>query len=138
MPIQITNKKILDLLKANVKALDSINKSQEKIAKRIEALGKENQKFVDAMNEEYGWGEWNNVDAKTFTFIPREEFAANLYIIQNPAVREKVEAKNIKSYESFVEEEISFDKFKELYPDHAAFNEDAPKDKSFATPIKSN
>ncbi len=96
MPVTITNIEILDLINANVKKLEEINKDQEEINKRIEELGKYNQQFVDLMNEEYGWGNWNNVDAKEYTFIPREEFEKAYYIVQNPAVKEKVETDDIQ------------------------------------------
>lgn len=100
MPQTITNQEIRDLIDINLAELNSINAAQEEINKRCEVLGKENQRFVDMMNEEYGWGNWNNVDAKTYEFIPREEFEKSYYIIRNPAVRDKVEADDIELQES--------------------------------------
>lgn len=99
MPKTITNKKIIKLINNNVRALESINAEQLEINKRIEKLGKDNQKFVDLMNEEYGWGNWNNVNAKDLTFIPKEEFEKSYYIINNPAVRDKIETDDIELHE---------------------------------------
>lgn len=96
---KIENKEIIDLIKSNVKQLELINKKQENINKKIDELGKENQKFVDLMNDEYGWGNWNNVDAKNYTFIPREEFEKAYYIIQNPAIKNKIETDDIELIE---------------------------------------
>lgn len=91
MPTQITNQGILDVLAINIAELDSINAANEIITKRCEALSVENHRFVDLMNTEYGWGNWNNVDAKARTFVPKEEFTKSYYIIQNPAIQEKIE-----------------------------------------------
>ncbi len=96
MPKTITSKKIVKLINNNVRTLESINADQLELNKRIEKLGKDNQKFVDAMNEEYGWGNWNNVDAKALTYVPKEEYEKAYYIIQNPAVRDKVETDDIQ------------------------------------------
>ncbi len=95
MPINIIKQEIIDLINTNVSLLEGINSDQEEINKRIDTLGKDNQRFVDAMNEEYGWGNWNNVDAKNYTFIPREEFEKAYYVIHNPAIRDKIEADDI-------------------------------------------
>lgn len=120
--MKIINKEIIALIDAGVIELESINLAQEAINKRIDTLGKQNQLFVDAMNEEYGWGNWNNVNAKTYEFTPREEFEKAYYIIQNPAIKDQVKTGDIDLKESgIVNQEVSLEKFKELYPNHEAF-----------------
>ena len=100
--MQIKDKRIIKLINSNVAELEDINQQQLQLNKRIEALGKKNQEFVDLMNKVYGWGNWNNVDAKNLTFTPREEFEKAYYIIQNPAVRDKVEVDDINLQERTV------------------------------------
>lgn len=125
MPETITNPKIITLLNTNVAEMESINEAQEQINKRCDALAIKSNEFKDLMNEEYGWGNWQDVNAKEYTFIPREEFKKSFYIIQNPAVREQVHVDDVKLEESSPQvEEVSLEKFKELYPNHEAFKDD--------------
>lgn len=87
MPQTITNPEILALIVSNVAELKSINDINEQINKRVDALTKENQKFVDFMNAEYGWGNWQDVNTTDNTFLSREEFMDKWYVIHNPALR---------------------------------------------------
>lgn len=96
MPTLITNEEIINLININSKELESINLASEEINIRVDELGKQNQKFVDLMNAEYGYGNWQDVNAKELTFIPREEFMDKWYIIKNPALREVIEIDDIK------------------------------------------
>lgn len=91
MPQTIKNPEIIAMLDDNVAEMDSINDAQELINERCNKLADKNNRFVELMNKEYGWGNWQDVNAKEYTFLTREEFKAPFYIIHNPAVREKVE-----------------------------------------------
>lgn len=91
MPQEITNQDILSIIDANVKRLDDINQRQEDFTKSIEPLidelNDQNKVFKFLMDEEYGWGNWQGVDAKNHTFIPREEFSKDWYVVSNPNVK---------------------------------------------------
>ena len=98
MPKELTNPEIIELAKKLAEDRDSIHTRQnelnaameQEIFPRIDALNADNKRFFEMMNEEYGWGKWQNVDAKTLTFIPADEFQKSWYIMANPAIREKV------------------------------------------------
>lgn len=103
MPKQIENPEILELLKKNASEMESIRvrqvaldlEAQQELYPRIDALEVENKKFWDLMNTEYGWGNWQDVNAKDYTFKTREELTEAYYIISNPAIRSKVEVDDV-------------------------------------------
>lgn len=106
MPQTITNPDIIKIIDANVAEMESINKANEEITKRCEELNKQAQVFTDKMNEEYGWGNWQDVDAKAYTFKSRDEIdTSKFYIIHNPAIREKLDTEiNVEVSEAKPEE----------------------------------
>lgn len=123
MPKSITNQTILELLAKNKAELEALNEETESFNKRSHELNKDCQQFVDLMNAEYGWGNWQNVNATDATFQTKEEFNRNFYVIPNPALKERVEAQDIELVESGAQE-IGLEEFKKLYPDHSAFKEE--------------
>ncbi len=100
MPTTITNPKIIEMINNNVAELEQINAEQEIINKRCFELDQKNQAFVAAMNEEYGWGNWQSPNLKTYEFMSREEFTKDMYVVHNPAIRQRVEADDIELKES--------------------------------------
>ena len=98
--MKITNRAILDLIKINVASLAEILKDSEEHDKKMHNLNKKNIEFVDLMNKEYGYGEWQDVNAKDSTFIPKEEFTKKYYIINNPALKEEQLTKDIEIKET--------------------------------------
>lgn len=90
MPVAIENAEIVAVLKNNKETMEALLAEQEETNRKIMELNKENQRFVDMMDAEYGFGNWQDVDAENATFVPREEFTKKYYLIQNPALREEI------------------------------------------------
>ena len=90
--MKITNDKILKVLRENRLAVEELMKETEAYDLKMHALNKSNHVFVDLMNEEYGPGEWQAVNAVDETFTPKEEFTKQYYIVANPSLKEKIEA----------------------------------------------
>ncbi len=104
MPQTITNPELIELINKNAtemkaikaKERETIDALEKEIFPRIDALNLENQKFVNMMNEEYGWGNWQDFNAEELTFIPREEFEGRWYVVENPALRPAVKVDDIE------------------------------------------
>lgn len=96
MPQQITNPKILDVLRKNKVTMEKLFESNSILDKRLNNLEKQKIKFINYMNEEYGLGGWQNVNAADETFIPKEEFMDQYYVIHNPALREQVKLDDVE------------------------------------------
>lgn len=104
MPQTITNPELVDLIKKNLAEMLSIRAREceliEELEKetfpRIDALNAENKRFVELMNAEYGWGNWQDLNAENLTFIPREEFEGRWHIMENPALRPAVQVDDIE------------------------------------------
>lgn len=107
MPQTITNPELIELINKNVTELKAIKEKEREVINslnkelypRIDALNLENQKFIDMMNAEYGWGNWQDFNAEDLTFIPREEFEGKWYMISNPALRETAKIDDIEVME---------------------------------------
>ncbi len=99
MPQKITNPELIKIITANAEEWASIKQREAELLRamegelfpRIDALNLENKKFFDMMNEEYGWGKWQDINAKELTFIPYSEIEEKWYIITNPALKERVQ-----------------------------------------------
>lgn len=117
MPQPIQDEKLLTILSALKEIRDALDKDQEELRqfchqkeeeldfdnRQIALHKKQREAFVMA-NELYGWGGWADLNAQTNTYIPKEEFAPNMYIMNNPAVREKVTTDDIVLEETHAEE----------------------------------
>lgn len=95
MPDKVTNKTILKLIKKNMATREALIAEAETYDQKIDKLNMSNRKFVDLMNEEYGYGNWHNFNAKDFTFETRNEIMGKYYIIANPAIKEKVQINDV-------------------------------------------
>lgn len=115
MPKKIKNPKIIEVMKECVRMrdelasiIDFIKESsykmeiEAKLDEKTEALNKKQREGFIMMNEEYGWGKWMDVDAKKLTFIPEEEIGKEWYIMNNPAIRPRVQADDVAVIESKV------------------------------------
>lgn len=96
MPQTIVKPEILELLKTNKELMESIHADNEAHAKKNFELSVGCNNFIALMNEEYGWGNWTDVNAEDATFIPKEEFTKGMYIVHNPAVKERIEPENVE------------------------------------------
>lgn len=102
----ITKPELLELLAKNKASLEALTNEKETFEKEHEKhaqdynrrwgeMQQDCQRFVELMNDEYGWGNWQNVDANTQTFLTREEFCKDFYILPNPALREKITPQDV-------------------------------------------
>lgn len=129
MPQTISNQEIILHIKNTEEERASINLAVEAINKRrdewekspeakaileedaiIERRSKEYNNRIGALKElmdkEYGYGNWQDLDVKDFTFLTRAELEADPewkkkhYILRNPDIKEKAEVDDIKVIES--------------------------------------
>lgn len=84
----------------------AIQAEDEEITKRTKEYNNNIRNLKVLMDEEYGYGNWQNLDVKDFSFFTRAELEADPewkkkhYILANPDIREKVEVDDIKIIET--------------------------------------
>lgn len=129
MPQNVSNLEIIDYIKESEAERASINAAVELLNKRrddferspeAEAIKAEDAIIAgrsdayrekvrilkDSMDKAYGYGNWQDLDIKEFTFLTRAELEADPewkrkhYILANPDIKEKVEVDDIKVIES--------------------------------------
>jgi len=112
MPQDITDPKIIKIMSDCVKLRDELAdimlkieqaahdlEVKYKLADKTAALNKKQREGFLAMNDKYGWGKWMDIDAKKLTFIPESEISDKYYILNNPALREKVKVDDVETAE---------------------------------------
>ncbi len=149
MPSKITKKNIIKLIKTTASEIEAINSANESLEKRryelenspeLIAINKEQEELNDraknltenakeltkSLNEEYGWGNWHNLNIKTLEFLTREELEENEefikkhYIMSNPAIKERVHADDVEVMERRVMNDAELcQKVDELIKDQA-------------------
>lgn len=106
MPEKITNQQIIELYtqayEKQKAAIEYYNQADIEVGKMNHESQKIASQIIDLMNEEYGWGQWHNVNVENGTFETRAEIDArgDKYVIANPAVRDKIVVDEIEENEN--------------------------------------